>query len=61
MNITTVGQLRRALESYPDDFQVIFGCEELEFLRTKKRGDKLVQIDFSQTVAANDDGTITVD
>lgn len=50
MKTTTVGELREALKIFPDDWQVIFGCEELEFCRTKKRGEKLVQIEFNQTV-----------
>ena len=41
--------------------QVIFGCEELEFYRTKKRGEKLVQIEFNQSVGATEDGKIHVD
>ena len=57
----TVGELRKALEIYPDDWQVIFGCEELEFFQTKKRGEKLVQIEFSQSVYTNSDGNIIVD
>ena len=53
MKTTTVGELREALRIFPDDWQVIFGCEELEFYRTKKRGDKLVQIEFRQTVSSD--------
>jgi hypothetical protein len=61
MKKTTVGELREALRLFPDDAQVIFGCEELEFYRTKSRGEKLVQIEFSQTVYVSDDGKIHVD
>ena len=50
MKTTTVGELREALKVFPDDWQVIFGCEELEFYRTKARGEKLVQIEFNQIV-----------
>lgn len=50
MKTTTVGELRQALKNYPDNWQVIFGCEELEFYRTKRRGEELVQIEFNQTV-----------
>jgi len=61
MTTTTVGDLRRALEVFPDDWQVIFGCQELEFYRTKTRGEKLVQIEFNQTVYTNDEGRIVVE
>jgi hypothetical protein len=61
MKKTTVKDLRDALDVYPDDWQVIFGCEELEFYRVKKRGDKLVQIEFNQTVSATSDGKIHVE
>jgi hypothetical protein len=61
MKTFTVGELRDALKGYPDDNQVIFGCKELEFYRTKKRGDKLVQIEFNQIVSATDDGKVVVE
>lgn len=61
MNTTTVGELREALKYYADDWQVIFGCKELEFYRTKQRGEKLVQIEFNQTVSADSNGHIHVD
>ena len=61
MKITTVGELREALKGYPDDWQVIFGCEELEFYRAKTRGPTLVQIEFNQSVSATSDGKIHVD
>jgi predicted secreted protein len=47
METTTVGELRQALKNYPDNWQVIFGCEELEFYRVKRRGEGLVQIEFN--------------
>lgn len=61
MKTTTVGELRKALAAYPDDWQVIFGCRELEFYRTKQRDTKLIQIEFNQTVYAREDGTIIGD
>ncbi len=44
----TVGELRRALEPFPDDWELTFGSGNLEFYRTKARGEKLVQIEFNQ-------------
>ncbi len=44
----TLGNLRAHLESFADDYEVIFGGGNLEFFRTKQRGPKLVQIEFSQ-------------
>jgi hypothetical protein len=43
-----LGALRRHLDGLSDDFDVIFGQGNLEFYRTKLRGEKLVQIEFSQ-------------
>ncbi len=44
----TVGDLRRHLENFPDDFDLFFGSGNLVFYRTKLRGDRLVQIEFDQ-------------
>jgi hypothetical protein len=46
----TVGELRDELEDWPESFEIIFGCEELEFYRFKKRGADTVQLEFNQTV-----------
>jgi hypothetical protein len=43
-----LGSLRAHLKPFSDDYEVIFGGGNLEFYRTKQRGDKLVQIEFSQ-------------
>lgn len=46
----TVGDVRDAISSFPDDAEVIFGtCEhggELQFLRFKVRGEKTLAIEF---------------
>lgn len=46
----TVGQLRKELSLYSDDTLVAFGPDTqnypLKFLRVKKRGEELVQIEF---------------
>ena len=34
----TIGELRDELEDWPESFEIIFGCEELEFYRFKKLG-----------------------
>lgn len=48
MERITVGDLRRHLQHFPDDYELIFGSGNLEFYRTKLRGETLVQIEFSQ-------------
>lgn len=45
----TVGDLRRHLEVFPDDWEVTFGGV-LEFYRTKSRGPATVDIEFNQVV-----------
>lgn len=52
-------ELIRQLKSYPPDTQVSFGG--LDFYRVKKRGDKLIQIEFSQSVYRTDKGTLVVE
>jgi hypothetical protein len=49
----TVGDLRRMLEPYPDETEIHF--EELTFYRVKKRGDNLVQIEFSEAIVGGDE------
>jgi hypothetical protein len=46
----TIGELKERLKNWPDDDTIIFGCEELEFYRLKRRGDYLVQLEFSQNI-----------
>lgn len=53
---TTVGELKKALEHYPDDTEVIFGCHELKYSRLKPRGEKLVQVEFSQNIYRTEEG-----
>jgi hypothetical protein len=43
-----LGDLRAHLKLFSDDFEVTFGNGNLKFCRTNRRGDKLVQIEFSQ-------------
>ena len=46
----TIGELRDELEGWPDSYEIILGCEELEFDRFKTRGVDTVQLEFDQTV-----------
>ena len=49
----TVGDLKRQLRGVPDDWELTFGgC--LEFYRTKVRGEKHLDIEFSQVVWRDD-------
>lgn len=43
-----LGRLREHLKLFPDDYEVMFGNGNLEFYRTKLRGERLVQVEFSQ-------------
>ncbi len=43
-----LGRLREHLKLFPDNYEVMFGNGNLEFYRTKLRGENLVQIEFSQ-------------
>jgi hypothetical protein len=38
----TIGELREELEDWPEGDKIIFGCEELEVYRSKKRGANTV-------------------
>jgi hypothetical protein len=44
----TIGELRDELEDWPEGDEIIFGCEELEFYRFKKRGADTVQLEFNR-------------
>lgn len=50
----TVGRLRRELDGCSDDCILEFGF--LDFNRVKKRGDKLVSVEFDQSVLKTEDG-----
>jgi hypothetical protein len=43
-------RIREELEDWPEGDEIIFGCEELEFYRFKKRGADTVQLEFNQTI-----------
>ncbi len=51
----TVGEFKDLLKDWPDDFELTFSGG-LEFSRLKKRGEKLVDVEFNQTVYKDEDG-----
>jgi len=57
----TVGDLKRELSAYEDDRELCFGDEEcLTFYRLTPRGEKLVQVEFEQTIYRNQQGRIVI-
>ena len=46
----TIGELIDHLKVFDKDSELIFGSDELTFYRTKGRGEKLVQIEFNETI-----------
>ena len=54
----TVGELKRDLSLYADDYIITFGG--LDFYRVKQRGDKLLQIEFNQNVYLDSKGKVVV-
>jgi len=59
----TVKKLIEDLSIYDDDCEVFFGNTEgaLHFNKTKMRGEKLLQICFSETIQRNDNGELTIE
>ncbi len=57
----TVGELKAMLENVSDDTRIFFGCFNLAFYRLKFRGDKLLQIEFNQTVYDDGKGNVIID
>jgi hypothetical protein len=51
----TVGEFKKMLEGWPDDFELTFSGQ-LEVSRLKKRGDNLVDVEFNQTVYKDQNG-----
>ena len=51
----TIGELKELLKGWPDDYEITFSAV-LEFNRLKKRGDKLVDMEFNQTVYKTKEG-----
>ncbi len=59
----TVGDLIAHLQVFALDAEVMFGSEPgaLTFYRTKRRGPKLVQIEFAEQVYRTAGGEVVVD
>ena len=55
----TVGDLKRYLEGCPDDMTIFMGG--LTFYRFKRRSEKILQMEFNQTVYLDDNGQVLVD
>ena len=55
----TVGDLKRYLEGWPEDMIVHMGG--LTFYRFKQRGEKLLQLEFNQSVYLDDKGIVRVE
>jgi hypothetical protein len=54
----TVGELKRELEGWSDDMVLHMGG--LTFYRMKQRGEKLLQMEFNQTVYLDGNGVVQV-
>ena len=52
----TIGELKEYLEGYPNNHNIIFGDDALTFNRLKRRGPKLVQLEFNEDVNRNEKG-----
>ena len=59
MSKITIAELKEKLAIYDDD--TIIDFSSLDFSRVKSRGDKLVQIEFIQTVYRNAQGDVVVE
>lgn len=51
----TVGEFRRLLESFPDEWEITFSGG-LEFNRLKQRDEKMVNVEFIQFVSKDQKG-----
>lgn len=59
--LITVGDLKERLAAFPDDCLISFGCDDLAFYRLKMRGEKLVQVEFDQSVYRDAKGVLRID
>jgi hypothetical protein len=44
----TIGDLKRCLSVFDEDFELTFGTGDLTFYRAQSLGDRLVQIEFNE-------------
>lgn len=54
----TVGELRELLANFADDWELSFGA--LHFYRVKVRGEKLVQIEFDESISQDKSGKCNI-
>jgi hypothetical protein len=54
--VITIGDLKQYLAAYPDNYEIDF-CG-LTFNRLKQRGEKSVQIEFTQELYRTPEGTL---
>jgi len=57
--LITVSELKAQLEGYHDDDELEFSG--LDFYRLKRRGARLVQVEFNQTVYRLDNGRVMIE
>jgi hypothetical protein len=57
--LKTIGELKRQLAPYADDWEVDFSG--LDFNRVKARAPRLVQIEFLQQVYRLEDGRVVIE
>lgn len=59
--LITVGELKERLAAFSDDCLISFGHDDLAFYRLKMRGEKLVQVEFDQSVYRDAKGVLKID
>ena len=55
----TVGELKELLEGFTDDTELYFSG--FDFYRVKRRGEKVVQIEFNQQVYKDSSGKVVIE
>jgi len=56
----TIGDLKRALDGWPDDYFLIFRGLKFCDNRFKQRDDNLVQMEFNETISRDERGMAIV-
>lgn len=59
--LMTVGELKDRLNGFANDTKIFFGCKSLRFYRLKIRGEKILQLEFSQTVYDDENGKVYIE
>jgi hypothetical protein len=55
----TIKEFKENLSIYPDDCELSFSG--LDFYRVKQRGDKLIQVEFNQSVYLDSKGQVVIE